>query len=401
MTHGGTKQQQQQQHTPLHLRGMTGGVKYELHPDVKNYKDTHPNVENMVSVVKARASVNLSLVCSKLLASEFRPNRFAAATIRIGSSTVLFYSTGKLLVAGSKCIEQSMFLSHLYSIIIGLIRQRSYAYDKRTKRIKSVRWTRLCRRLRFGNMKIENIVGMLRFDRRLIDLEHIYRTNPYETSYSQTFPSVRSKLQGFTALIFDSGYVLFLGLKDMESLRNAYTTVNDMITRAHRSVGGYDAVKYLLWRRRLAIESREDARAWKRPLQCGAMAAVPATAPLTGAENSKTHRNEHRIQQYHFRTMLRHTPIGAAADDDDDAQAGEGRTCTARYLNQYYGDDACDASSTLRSIRRDCPGVFRRMTTTDFKDDVMSLCLAADLNNAQQVQRLCRENELLSSLYRL
>lgn len=393
MTHG------QRQHIPLWQRGLRD-VRYELHSDVKNYKDTYPNVENMVSVVKAQASVNLSLVCSKHLASEFRPNRFAASTHRIGSTTILFYSTGKVLVAGSKCIEQSMFLAHMYSIIIGMIRQRTYVYDRRTKRIKKRRWLRLSRRLRFGNMKIENIVGMLRFDRQHIDLEHIYRTNPYEASYSQTFPSVRAKMPGFMALIFDSGYVLFLGLKDMESLYNAYAAVNHMIQRAYATVGQYDAIKYVLWRRQLAIDNGENTESWKRAYT--GPAQPPVIAPKVGNESTKTYRNEFRIQQYHCRTTYRNAPI--TCNNAVDVVTGKALPPVQRYVQSLYdaGQHNGDPIPMLQQVRSECPIVFERLTTADFKDGlVTNLCLAADLSNPRQVEKVTQRYESNITRYRI
>lgn len=233
---------------PLYKRGMFG-IKYKMDVAINKKKEReYPVVENIVAVVDTHASLDLPLICSTMKNTDNRPKYFAAASVRIGKNTVLIYSTGKFLVAGSKSYEEIMYIAHLYLLVIGRVRERIIEYYPGTRRIKRYRYQPIYERFLNRTTEIANIVGKTYHENHTIHLNQLYSNyrecgmfSPYR------FPAFRLRQPEFSSLIFDTKYVLYLGLKHIDQLQASYRVVQYMIEQAEKDSDGMDIISYYLW----------------------------------------------------------------------------------------------------------------------------------------------------------
>ncbi len=237
--------------TPLYRRKMTG--RYQTPKYVLNYSPNTPKIENIVTMIDPDTIADLNEICSKIPIIEYRPERFAAAILRLlkkSGSTFLLYSTAKLVTAGTKRPLEAAWFSHWCLTIFGNVKRKIYKYNKKTMRVKKgyPKYIPLCRWLRFSKMNIANIVGKSSIDKNLIYLNEIHRNNRKNTDYSPTtFPAVRVKLDNCSASIFDTGYKLILGIKDPAQLSEANKIVDKMIMEGYESKKATDAIRGYIW----------------------------------------------------------------------------------------------------------------------------------------------------------
>lgn len=238
-------------HSNLYERKLK--IQYEIPDYIINYQENTPKIENIVTTVNTPAIVDLNEICNKIVIPEYRPERFAAMIIRISKekgNTCLLYSTGKLLTAGSKRPLEALLESHKCLTVFGNIKRKIYKYHPKTMRIEKgyPKYMPLCRLLKFRKLSIANIVGKSFINKKYICLNEIHRNNRQNTKYSPTtFPAVRTKLPKCSASIFDTGYKLILGAKNMSELIKSNPLIDKMIMEGYKSKKITDSIQFFIW----------------------------------------------------------------------------------------------------------------------------------------------------------
>lgn len=254
---------------PYKYKGFGNNIQYIPPKSFYEYDKNTPEIQNVVVMVNTFHKLDLRELCSWIGSSEYKLKKFAAAIARMyKTSTVLFYSTAKQVTAGSKSIYGAFCLSYLYLTIFGNIKIKVYEYDPKTLKAKKgfPKYIPLCRWLRFNKMVIANMVGRSIIDPKYIHLNEIHRIYKSICKYSpHTFPGLRVSIKNvliqfpefakqlnneplkISGLIFSTGYVLVLGIKNTKYLKIAYEIMKKMILKAHDKIMATDSIRSYIW----------------------------------------------------------------------------------------------------------------------------------------------------------
>lgn len=297
---------------PLFRRGIRG-YRATIDTKIKNRDRNQPDVSNLVSLISATAGggkaarISLPRLCASVIHAEWRPKDFASVYLRFhpgsagsatrnsNGSTVIVYSTGKILGTGSKSYSQAVFNAHACALIIGMVRKRVIRHDKITKRANRIRYVPLSRIFTFSKISISNIVGRAQVDPKTIDLCELAMFNSRNVRYTpSTFSGVRASLDKFSSQIFDTGKVVYLGLNHVHQFSESNRIVRQVISECNRMALVRGAVRYHTWIAEQDREGRVDE---------GTGEASGAVVPSCAVTPNKF---RDRVVEYHNPTAYRH-----------------------------------------------------------------------------------------------
>lgn len=207
-------------------------------PDEEKMYINIPRIENIVSVVNRSTETDLVKMSGYNGNKTFKPQKFAAITVRIGSKTILVYRTGKELVAGSKSEEEANYVVHVNMITTGLIPTKIRTYDKNTMKIIHEKTVPMGALMRGGRIEIANIVAKTIWDSRFVKPTEIYDRNKMDKAYTPyTFPAIRVSFVGGNSVLMFGSSSLTLGMRDtMEILRADERTKHIIMSAYHTSI---------------------------------------------------------------------------------------------------------------------------------------------------------------------
>jgi TATA-box binding protein (TBP) (component of TFIID and TFIIIB) len=156
--------------------------------------DSHfPYIVNMVSTVSlmpAGAKLPLETLATYLgPCSQYAPKQFAANIFKLGDSTGLLFSSGKLLLTAALTKMHVLFASHYFRLCIESVPYRSQPWKHGPA---AAAFTRL--ETTFNDLSIHNIVGHGNFY-FAVDLERLRNTYPDLIEWvPDNFPAARCKV---------------------------------------------------------------------------------------------------------------------------------------------------------------------------------------------------------------
>ena len=164
-------------------------------------------IQNIVSTFETGHPISLKKLALHARNIEYNPRRFAAAVMRIREpkTTALIFSTGKLVITGSKSHESSYRACRRYARII-----QKFGYQPSIK-----------------NFKIQNIVASFDFE-KIIRLDLFAITHPFSCNYEpELFPGLHYRYilpgaQKMVLLVFSSGKVVITGAQEIDQVECAY-----------------------------------------------------------------------------------------------------------------------------------------------------------------------------------
>ena len=177
--------------------------------DVKRErKALEPVTVNYSCYSLSNTTYMLRNICDAFIASKFTPNKFPTAVSRIDDCTLLSYPKRRTKVVGIKCVEKVRFYLHAFRLLLGSTS------------------VRLHDRLKFGDIKVMNIVAMASIDRKFIHNDNMARIFTYNTIYvPELFPCLILYHPLCTFNIFDTGKITMSGLKSNDDKRRALQVV--------------------------------------------------------------------------------------------------------------------------------------------------------------------------------
>ena len=173
---------------------------------------------NYSSMISSTDDVDLYRLCSLICGSKFTKHVFPKRRSRIGNVTLTRY-TSKTKMVGVKSKEKVRFMMHMFRLVMGCMP------DGRDPRRLMVD------RLRVGTMMPMNIVCMAWIAEKYMRCFNTVASNyPHYTSYlPDLFPACilkhRFARPSFTAVMYDTGSIIFAGLKDESSKVDALRIV--------------------------------------------------------------------------------------------------------------------------------------------------------------------------------
>jgi len=173
-----------------------------------------PQIQNVVVTMSVGVALWLPAVAQKLHVGEYNPARFSAVTFRLRDpkTTALFFSSGKVVCTGSKCLSDAILACYKYALCLRRRAQiNANVYD-------------LC---------VQNIVSTVNLD-MFVDLDKFRDENPTECNYdSDLFPGAiwrgRTCAKSMVILLFQSGRMVITGAKHERDIRDTYATVLPLI----------------------------------------------------------------------------------------------------------------------------------------------------------------------------
>jgi len=225
-----------------------------------------PEVQNIVTSICINSSIDLRSLCKIDPSIEYFKNKFAAVVSRnpIGITPIgptdLIYSTGKIVKAGSKNIFQSLYLTHILMIYLGNMDDLIYKYDKDHQLLEGYPQKKkfLWRVKTEEGMKIANIVAKDKYESSDIDMVQISRNFPKVCIYEpDKFPAIRIKFKDLDSTmkngssncsveIFDTGYVVYMGVKCLSTLKLAQERIREMIHYSNSNMD-YSRIMFVMW----------------------------------------------------------------------------------------------------------------------------------------------------------
>lgn len=177
-----------------------------------------PKLQNIVSTVNLKCSLDLRDIALKTKNSEYNPKRFAAVIMRIREpkTTSLIFASGKMVCTGARSEEDSRKASRQYAKII----------------------QKLGYQVKFAEFKIQNIVGScdVKFP---IKLESLFNTHSKFCSYEpEVFPGLIYKMADpkIVLLIFVSGKIVLTGAKERHDIFNAFQKIYPVLINFKKSI---------------------------------------------------------------------------------------------------------------------------------------------------------------------
>lgn len=175
-----------------------------------------PIIQNVVATFNVGRTLNLHYIAHRALNVSFKPKQFCAVIMKIRngpredgptkSTTALIFSTGKLVVVGSKSVVESRLACRRFAKKIGKI-------------INSPVF--------FRDFKIQNVVGSYSHTKK-IRLEILTTLLGHGVSYEpEIFPGLIFRMAGsrIVLLIFTSGKMVITGGKSEDEIRDAHSKI--------------------------------------------------------------------------------------------------------------------------------------------------------------------------------
>lgn len=167
----------------------------------------HPLVQNIMSTVNLGCKLDLKNIALRCRNVEYNPHRFPALIMRLREprTTALIYSSGKMVVTGSKSEIESKTASRKFARII-----QKLGYDAK-----------------LIDFQIQNVVGSTDMGYNL-NLEMLQITHYLFTCYEpELFPGLIYRLRdpNCVILIFKSGKIVITGAKSEEILHRAFQKI--------------------------------------------------------------------------------------------------------------------------------------------------------------------------------
>jgi len=163
--------------------------------------------------------INLHELVRKMPFCEFNQRKFAAASLRLKHpcSTCLIFSSGNLVVTGSRSEDDALLASRQYCIIL----QRSLGYS-----------------VRMRNFRIQNIVASseLPWAMDLVRIAAHYQT--YCSYEPEVFPGLIFRLNNLVLLIFRSGKIVLTGAKNRQCVIDAFDSIYEDLLCAYKDEDG-------------------------------------------------------------------------------------------------------------------------------------------------------------------
>ena len=151
-------------------------------------------------------TIDLNELVARVPFCEFNRRKFAAASLRLRSprSTCLIFSSGNLVVTGSRCEHEALLASHRYTAALN-------RYFEGT--------------LQMRNFRIQNIVAsaVLPWNMNLVDIAAAWQT--YCSYEPEVFPGLIFRLKNTVLLLFRSGKIVITGAKSRTTVRRVYNEI--------------------------------------------------------------------------------------------------------------------------------------------------------------------------------
>lgn len=164
-------------------------------------------IQNVISTVNLCCPLDIKEITWLISNTEYRPRKFDALVIRIRKpqATALVFSSGKMVCAGAKSVNDSY------------IAARKFA-RKLQKTNNAVR---------FANFAVQNLVCTYNFGHS-IDLCEFNKR--YQSSYNpEIFPGLTYRIIDVTILLFATGKIVITGSKAPLHINNAFEHVQHLV----------------------------------------------------------------------------------------------------------------------------------------------------------------------------
>ncbi|KAF0987873.1 hypothetical protein HZS_8113 [Henneguya salminicola] len=172
-----------------------------------------PHIQNIVSTIDLSCKVDLRTIALHARNAEYNPRRFAAVVIRIREprTTALVFSSGKLVITGSRTEHEARLAARKYARIVQKLGFPAI----------------------FSNFRIQNIVASCDVNFP-IRLEGILIEHGQFCSYEpELFPGLiyRMVKPRVVLLIFVSGKVVLTGAKVRSEIMEAFLNICPILTK--------------------------------------------------------------------------------------------------------------------------------------------------------------------------
>jgi len=231
--------------------------------DENEFDDIHhyvPLLQNTVSMISTTTLYEHRRIAHSIPSYEFSTYKFAVAANRIQidmdnteipkKETVLTYTTGKFIAVGPISIKGARIMSNIHLHDIGKIEIVNFVKSKKGKfYINDIKFYPKSRTMRYGNMQTSNTVYKCVFESDEIFLNELRINNQEYGKYSpNAFPGVRYHGKYATYLIFQTGYVLILGLSKQEDLMKAYYELENVIYDSVEKAKSRKMISKYIWK---------------------------------------------------------------------------------------------------------------------------------------------------------
>lgn len=166
-----------------------------------------PILQNLVATTDLGVRLDLKTIALHARNAEYNPKRFAAVIMRIREpkTTALIFASGKMVVTGAKCVDDSRLASRKFARII---QKLGFAAE-------------------FKAFTVQNIVGSadVKFPIRLESLA--YAHGMFSSYEPELFPGLiyRMVKPKVVLLIFVSGKVVLTGAKTVDDIQTAFNSI--------------------------------------------------------------------------------------------------------------------------------------------------------------------------------
>ncbi|KAM3147765.1 hypothetical protein pb186bvf_000093 [Paramecium bursaria] len=189
-----------------------------------------PKIQNVVSTVllellskttnEKEETLDLDNLANKSNNCEYKKSRFPALIQRIKDpkSTALIFEAGKMVITGTKSIDQS--------------RDAAQKFAKSIEKVNKIK-------INIVTVQTSNIVAnsQLPYEVNLIKINEDKQLQGSINYDRQAFPGLIYKMQNpkLAALIFFSGKIVFTGAKNEHQIKKAYCTLTEILKK-HESI---------------------------------------------------------------------------------------------------------------------------------------------------------------------
>jgi len=201
-----------------------------LQPDPAKWlnEGKKPEIQNVVATVKTGVWLDLKRIPMYQSNTEHTPQRFAATNMRVGPTTALTFTSGKMVVAGSSSKEESLYYAQLYRLILEDVPHVLIDSDTGDYFIGTLKGA-----MKFEDFEIQNMVASTELEQYAVHLRQMRDAHGGSTSWMpDIFPGLKFKMDdpaGCVALVFDTAQAVFMGAKNKESLYRAYYRIKEIV----------------------------------------------------------------------------------------------------------------------------------------------------------------------------
>jgi len=196
----------------VHEREMrTERITEDLVPHLVSPCD--PSIKNIVATINLGIRIKLEILAKKCKNTEYNPKRFSAAVIRIKEprSTALVFTTGKMVVTGSKTVEESKAAARTFA---KLVRRCGFEATFKEFRVQNM-------------VSVAEVNFPIRLEALQIQHENFCHYEP------EVFPGAIYRLMRpkVVLLIFVSGRIVITGARGKEDTKKAFDSIYPVLTQ--------------------------------------------------------------------------------------------------------------------------------------------------------------------------